>query len=48
MIYIFTNFSKDYELRCIVWDSKDVPKLDVEDAVDIFISGTLPGINFLI
>lgn len=33
----------DYELRVVVWECKDVPRVDVEDAVDIYITGKVHG-----
>lgn len=35
----------ELELRVIVWETKDVPMADVEDTVDIFVTGSLPGMD---
>jgi hypothetical protein len=34
--------SLDYELRVVVWECKDVPNVDIEDASDIYITAKLP------
>ena len=30
---------KDYEVRVIIWDTKDVPKMDIEGTSDVFFRG---------
>jgi hypothetical protein len=30
---------KQFELRVVVWECYDVPMMDVEDCVDIYIEG---------
>ena len=36
---------KLFELRVVVWECKDVPAADIEDASDLYVTGTL-GINY--